>query len=125
MLPYSCFDELKRITDEVYSGKREYWAKDVLLLLGNNDIKLRQDDGKLCQVNFSIPISQKDSFVLGLRYVKRDNTFTEDHFLFEKNQPIKYFSGLKLEKLLTEYKGTHKKQLVPDNVAQWLSRSCY
>ncbi len=105
------FDELKKITDEVYSGGRATWARDAIDILFRNGYKLRQDDGHLVEVNFSIPTSRKDVFVLGLRHTKRDRTFTEDHFLFEKGKSITYFSGRKLEIFLKEYAGTHKKQI--------------
>ncbi len=90
--------------------------QEVINLLRGKNIKLRQDDGELRQINISIPTSIKNSFVIGLRYKKRDKTLTEDHFLIKKeieateNEIIKY-QGKKLEQLLTEYKGTHKHQI--------------
>lgn len=107
------FNELKQITDEVYSGKRTGWAQDAgnVLFKFKKGFKLRQDDGQLVQTNFSIPKSKPDCFVIGLRYIKRDQTFTEDHFLFEKDKPIIYYRGKRLECFLKEYKGTHKKKI--------------
>jgi hypothetical protein len=93
---------------------------EVVTLLGEKDIKLRQDDGELIQINISIPTSIKNSFVIGLRYVKKDRTHTEDPYLIKKeiketDKEIVYLRGRKLEKLLTEYKGTHKQQI---NISQ-------
>ncbi len=109
---YFAFDELKKISDDVYSGKRIKWGEDALKILFRNGFNLRKDDGVLVQINFSIPTSKENSFVLGLRYIKKDETFTEDHFLFEKNQPIRAYYRGKLELLLKEYKGTHKEQIL-------------
>jgi len=104
------YDELKNITDEMYSGKRQKFAADVLKLLFKYGIKIRQKDGRLYQVNISIPKSRGHSILVGLRYIKKDETFTEDHFLFEKGKPINKFYKGKIELVLPEYKGTHKQQ---------------
>ena len=89
---------------------------DVEKLLAEKGITLRQDDGELRQINISIPTSKKNSFVIGLRYEKSDNTFTEDHFLIKKEietneKEIQDFYRGKLERQLPEYKGTHKQQI--------------
>ena len=104
--------ELKTITDAVYAGTQDVWAKDVIKLLENLNIKLRQKDGKLHSVNISIPRSRDKCILVGLRYIKNDATYTEDHFLFEKNRPIMIFYKGKLEKVLHEYKASHKQQVV-------------
>ena len=105
------FNEIKKIADEVYSGRRAKWGQAAREILFKNGFKMRQRDGQLVETNFSIPKSKQNSFVLGLRYIKRDKTFTEDHFLFEKDKSIIYFRGKRLEYLLKEYTGTHKKQI--------------
>jgi len=88
-------------------------VNEVERILVGHGIRLRQHDGDLVQVNFSLPRSPEVGLVLGLRYRKRDETLTEDHFLCSQ-QP----SGLKivthyrgsLERVLSEYRGTHKEQ---------------
>ncbi len=104
--------ELKTVTDAVYAGTKEKWAKDVVGILQKYNIKLRQKDGQLYSVNISIPSSKNNCILVGLRYIKKDKTYTEDHFLFEENKPIVAFYKGKLEKVIEEYKGTHKQQIV-------------
>lgn len=103
----SPYDELKTISDAVYARERESWGSDALAVLKQAGIGLRDKDGKLVEMNFSIP--EDDCFVLGLRYEKNDGTDTEDHFVFRKgiNRVESFYKG-KLEKIFTEYKGTHK-----------------
>lgn len=83
--------ELKAITDAVYAGTKGVWAKDAIKLLENLNIKLRQKDGKLHSVNISIPKSRDNCILVRLRYIKNNATYTEDHFLFEKNRPVTIF----------------------------------
>jgi len=90
--------------------------KEVVTLLSEQDIKLRQDDGDLVQINISIPTSLNDSFVIGLRYLKRDRALTEDHFLIKEEiepdeKKIQVFYKGKLELQVLEYEGTHKQQV--------------
>jgi len=50
--------------------------------------------------------------VIGLRYIKKDGSFTEDLFEFQSLKPndiSKYYKG-KYENKRTEYRGTHKEQ---------------
>lgn len=105
------FNELKEITDSVYAGYETDFANATLALLERNGIKIRQKDGSLCQVNISIPKSRSDSILVGFRYTKKDGSNTEDHFLFEKGHDIVPFYKGKIEKILPEYKGTHKAQI--------------
>ena len=82
----------------------------ILDILSENNIRPRTDDGKLDHSTISVPTSRNNELALGLRYSKRDGTYAEDIFLFEKNKDIKpYYKG-QIEKILSEYKGTHKKQ---------------
>lgn len=105
------FNELKIVTDQVYSGNQPInFHQSIVDILVNYGIKLRQDDGSNPKVTISHPTSLPDSMVVGLRYTKNDGTKTEDHFLFQQGQPIERCYGVKLEKLLPEYKGTHKLQ---------------
>lgn len=105
------YPELKSITDAIYSGKRIKFAKNVVEILSKHGIRLRQKDGKLHSVNISIPKSKTNTILVGLRYIKKDRTYTEDHFLFEQGRSITPFYKGKVEKTLLEYKGTHKQQL--------------
>ncbi len=105
------FDELKIITDQVYSGSRPTnFHQSVVDILINHGIQLRQDDGLNPKVTISHPTSLPGSMVVGLRYTKKDGTKTEDHFLFQRGLPVERCYGIKLEKLLPEYKGSHKLQ---------------
>lgn len=105
------FDELKVITDQVYSGNYPTdFHQRIVNLLANHRISLRQDNGSNPQETISHPNSLPGSMVVGLRYTKNSGTKTEDHFLFQPGQAIKRFYGKKLEGLLPEYKGTHKLQ---------------
>lgn len=108
----SSYQKLKLITDGYYSGKiNRGWSSLVVQLLEDYGVKLRSKDGKLFQVNISLPTSKANSIVVGLRYVKKDNTFTEDLFLFEQNHNLRCYYKAKLEDILPEYKGTHKLQI--------------
>jgi len=107
----SSFDELKIITDQVYSGNPPIdFHQRIVDLLANHGIKLRQKDGTNPKVTISHPTSLSESMVVGLRYTKSDGTKTEDHFLFQRGRVIKRCYGKRLESLLPEYKGTHKLQ---------------
>lgn len=104
------YQEIKNITDSIYSGKLKNPTEIFLEVLYKYGIKLRQKDGIFDHITYSIPKSQKDCILIGIRYKKKDNTFTEDHFLFQKNFSIRKFYKKQIEKVLPEYKGTHKKQ---------------
>lgn len=103
----------RRLGGEVVDIERE-----VLGLLSRQGIKIRQDDGELKQINLSIPTSTENAFVIGLRYIKRDGTYTEDHFLCQKDiEPSTkrleiepHYRG-RLEFKLPEYRDTHKQQV--------------
>lgn len=77
-------------------------------LLDKHGVSLRNKDGQLHEVTFSVPKSVSDALVLGIRYQKKDKTFSEDLFLFQKGKPIKNGYRGELEKILPEYKETHK-----------------
>lgn len=107
------FDELKAITDQMYSGHpltRAVFHQRIVDLLANHEIKLRQKDGSNPQVTISHPTSLSGSMVVGLRYTKLDGTKTEDHFLFQPGREIERCYGKRLEELFLEYKGAHKLQ---------------
>jgi hypothetical protein len=86
----------------------------IIPLLEKHGIRLRQKDGSLKQITLSIPTTKENAFVVGLRYIKNDGTFTEDHFLCEskgfvlKGEEIVHHPKRKLEDELQEYRGTHK-----------------
>ncbi len=104
------YAELKAITDEVYATGNPGWSHKILALLEKHGIRPRQKDGALHRVTFSIAKSQTETFVVGLRYQKRDSTFTEDTFIFIPGKPIEGPCRTQIEKLLPEYKDTHKFQ---------------
>ncbi len=86
---------------------------EIRTILSQHNIRSRQDDGYLVQINFSLPQSSS-GLVLGLRYRKRDGSLTEDHFLCEQGPDgiriAPFYTGL-LEELLAEYRGTLKQQV--------------
>ena len=91
--------------------------KVILGLLLQKGINIRKQDGDLMRVTVSIPTSVDDAFVIGLRYIKKDRTCTEDHFLCRKDVDpsieqlqIEPHYKSKLEFRLPEYSGTHKQQ---------------
>ena len=105
------YDEIKALTDSIYGGTGNPDAADFISVLNKNGITLRQKDGQFYELTYSIPISQTNCILIGIRYTKKDGTHTEDHFLFEKGKPLRSFYGRQIESVLPEYKGTHKKQI--------------
>lgn len=105
----SSFDELKVITDQVYSGNPPTdFHQKIMNLLVSHGIRIRQKDGTNPIVTISHPTNLVGSMVVGLRNIKKDGSKTEDHFLFQRGQVIDKCYGKKLEKLLPEYRGAHK-----------------
>lgn len=102
------YEEFKKITDDYYADWQMPSPEVFIDLLNRYGIKLRQKDGKLHEATFSVPKSRKAALFLGIRYRKRDGSFSEDLFLFEKGKPIKTGYKGKLERILPEYGGTHK-----------------
>lgn len=91
---------------------------EIRALLSGQGIRMRQDDGELRQITLSRPTTIENSFVIGLRYMKRDGTCTEDHFLCRRDyqpsfatQEIEPYYKRQLEPRLPEYRGTHKQQV--------------
>ncbi|MCU7932060.1 MAG: hypothetical protein KZQ90_14760 [Candidatus Thiodiazotropha sp. (ex Codakia rugifera)] len=106
----SKYETIKKLHHKVNCGGNAELLKDALSLLENWGINRRTDDGVLYQINISK--SENGIFVVGLRYIKSDKTFTEDIFVFTSQKPndvSKYYKG-KYERINKEYKGTHKKQ---------------
>lgn len=103
------YQKLKIITDRYYSGETRDWASDAIKILTESGIRKRDKDGRLVEVNFSIPTSKRNCFVLGLRYEKNDGSDTEDLFLFkpDKKEVESFYKG-RLGQMLGEYQGTHK-----------------
>lgn len=102
------YKEFKAITDKYYTNWQMPNIQVFINLLANYGIKLRQKDGKLHEATFSVPKSLKDALVLGMRYFKKDKSYSEDLFLFRKNFSIQKGYKRKIEKILPEYKNTHK-----------------
>ncbi len=87
-------------------------AADIVEILNRNGIGLRQRDGELRQVTLSKPLSVNSGFVIGLRYVKRDGTHTEDLFttVVGEHQIEPCYKG-SLQRQWPEYRGTHKQPI--------------
>lgn len=113
----SAYTKLKEIWNNCSENNTSSLAR-IVSLLSEFRIRLRQRDGTLKQITLSIPTSKENSYVVGLRYIKDDGTFTEDHFLCEKEgvglkgEEIVHHPKRKLDFVLPEYKGTHKE--IPD-----------
>lgn len=111
------FAELGDIWSRCIEDSRKDMSKEILDLLRDQGIRIRQDDGELRQLTLSRPKSVDSGFVIGLRYDKRDGTQTEDLFPVEKGRPIEgYYKG-SLQRQWPEYQGTHKQQVVYEIVA--------
>jgi len=109
--------ELEGIWSRCIEDNRKNMGEEVLDLVKDQGIRIRQDDGELRQVTLSKPTSVDSGFVIGLRYHKRDGTQTEDLFPVENGRPIEgYYKG-SLQQQWTEYRGTHKQQVVFKMVA--------
>lgn len=104
------YEELKSLTDVYYAGIKIINRQEILNLLNKYSIKVRRDGGTLDYITISIPKTVGGGIVVGLRYMKKDGTKTEDLFLFSKGKPIEKGYKGRLEKILKEYKGTHKLQ---------------
>ena len=100
--------EIKKISDAIYSGVGDSFAPGMRKVIEKYGTKIRPNPHIPWAMTFSIPTSLKNAFVVGIRYKKPDGTFTEDHILFQRRRNIRVFSKSELERLLPEYKGTHK-----------------
>jgi hypothetical protein len=87
-----------------------YEFNALVQILGADNITPRQKDGVPRRARLSIPTSIKHAFVLGIRCQKKDDTYTEDAYIIHPCKKINYLKKGEIEKLLPEYKGTHKRQ---------------
>lgn len=102
------YQEFKAITDKYYTDWQMPPINFFIDLLDRYGVKLRNKDGQLHEATFSVPKSVSEALVLGIRYQKKGGTFSEDLFLFQKGKPIQRGYKGELEKIVPEYKGTHK-----------------
>jgi hypothetical protein len=102
------YQELKEITDQYYTDWQMPAIKTFIDLLNKHGVGLRNKDGDLHEATFSIPKSIPIGIVLGMRYKKIDESYSEDLYLFQPEKKV--ISGYRgeLEKILPEYKNTHK-----------------
>jgi hypothetical protein len=114
------YNKVTAIYERAIAGDVEALG-DIVGVLGNVGITLRQDDGRLRQVNLSTPIVERDVIVAGLRYEKRDGSHSEDHFVFGATFPseVHRFYGKRLADVFSEYKGTHKQRADFDSVPSY------
>ncbi len=113
------YTTIERIWQRHIGGEAVDIESEIRILFAQRELKMRQDDGQLKQINISIPTSLEDAFVVGLRYVKRNGACTEDLFLCPKNLAagitrleIEPFYKGRLEFILPEYNGTHHQQVI-------------
>src|SRR5688572_31235660 len=71
----------------------------VIQFLQGRGIRIRQDDGSPVQINISVSEKRDGVVIVGLRYVKRDATFTEDHFV------LRITSMNEVESVTAHYRG--------------------
>jgi hypothetical protein len=108
----NAFSDTQNIWEHAIQEDRKNMAQEVVNLLLDHGIRIRQDDGQLRQVTLSKPSTIDSGFVVGLRYDKDDGTQTEDLFRVESGQSIKpYYKGA-LQREFPEYRATHKQQVV-------------
>src|SRR4029079_14672026 len=90
----NAFSDTKSIWEHAIQEDRKNMAQEVVNLLLDHGIRIRQDDGQLRQVTLSKPSTINSAFVVWLRYDKDDGTQTEDLFRVESGQSIKpYYKG--------------------------------
>lgn len=98
--------------DQSDLGGFEAARRHVEELLREHGIRLRQDDGELFQINWSLPWSRQSVVVLGARYEKRDGSHTEDCFVFTPGPSsldvVPQYRG-SIERELGECRRTHKR----------------
>ncbi len=107
----NAYNDLNAIWARRSIGGDQETADAVLALLLGEGISRRTDDGELFQVNLSRPTATANEIVVGLRYMKRDGTHTEDHFLVNQQGNLIHYNKQSLAKRLDEYRGTHKQQV--------------
>ena len=105
------FAEIESIWNRCIDVAQKNMETEILDLLRDQGIRIRQDDGQLRQLTLSKPTSVNSGFVIGLRYEKKDGTQAEELFPVEKGLRITgYYKG-SLEKQWPEYSGTHKQRI--------------
>ena len=103
---------IENIWTRAQRGEKIDMEGEVLALLLQHRIRPRQDDGELRQINISKASSAAYAFVIGFRYIKRDGSCTEDHYLCRRDGVgIEPHYGRRLETTLQEYRGTHKEEV--------------
>ena len=85
------FAEVESIWTRCIETAQKKFDTDILALLKDQGIRIRQDDGDLKQLTLSKPTSVNSGFVIGLRYIKKDGSHTEDLFSVEQGQQVKSF----------------------------------
>ena len=106
------FAEVERIWARCVTEGRKDIEGDILDLLKDQGIGIRRDDGSLKQVTLSIPTLVNSAYVIGLRYIKRDGTQTEDLIPVEKGRSVEGCYKGSLQARWPEYDGTHRQQIV-------------
>lgn len=110
------FENLKNYTDRFYASELKEKEKIIAIkkayeILSNSGIKLRQDDGSNPILTISVP-EKGNVLVIGIRYIKKDKTKTEDHFVLFPKRDIYQCDAKEIEKLFPgEYLGVHKLQV--------------
>lgn len=111
------YDQLKHVHDIAFRTNDAKMLREVPTLLNSWGAKCREKDGKLFWINLSIPTSIGGTITIGLRYMKNDQTLTEDIFEICSGTPMvidKYYKG-KYQNTRPEYSRTHKMQNVQES----------
>lgn len=106
------FSELEGIWSRCIENDRKNMFEEILDLLQDQGKRIRQVDGELWQITLSKPNSVSSGFVIGLRYVKKDGTLTEDLCTVERGRPIECHYKGRLQQQWPEYRETHKQEVV-------------
>lgn len=108
----TAFDELKVFTDKYYAGEatKETVFTEAYRQLSGRGVRLRQENGKDPKMTVSVP-KVGNVLVIGIRYTKNDGRNTEDHFIFRPNTNIYKCKGKELDKIYSEYTGSHILQI--------------
>lgn len=108
----AAFSELKVFTDKYYASElsKEAVFTEAYRQLSSRGVRLRQENGKDPKMTVSVP-KVGNVLIIGIRYTKNDGRNTEDHFIFRPNANVYKCKGKELDKICSEYTGSHIQQI--------------
>lgn len=102
---------IEALWDRCTAAGQKDIENELIDLLKDHGISLRQRDGHLKQISLTRPTIVNSGYVIGIRYVKRDGSQAEDMFTVRQGQRIQAHYRGSLQKMLPEYDGTHHRQV--------------